>query len=155
MRALLLFLTLLSLCFADSPADNTDITKVVTKEKATNIFSIIKRVDKKHSYEFMKILIQNVDGRVHPLHTTAINVLNKIHGKSSFLELDAPQVFLGMLVKSSLYKRIKMIKVKNADIKRLLGVSQSIDYISFNDAFDFSKEIISVLKPLKTSSILQ
>ena len=54
------------------------------------------RIDKVHADAFGKLLVQNKDGRIIPLNTTASQILVKIYKKSNYDGANADQVFLGM-----------------------------------------------------------
>jgi len=54
------------------------------------------------------------------------------------LGLTHNQIILGMATKHSYWKRIKLIKVKHPEVKKLLGVSPDEKYFAFMDIFDKS-----------------
>lgn len=97
---------------------------------------IVKSVDYNHAQNFGTILAQGSDGRIKPLDTVNIDLLNKIHGSSSMFGLSHNQIILGMASKSTIWQQIDMIKVKHPKVKELLGIEKDRNYFSFADAFD-------------------
>ncbi|MDQ1340281.1 MAG: hypothetical protein QG567_1438 [Campylobacterota bacterium] len=97
---------------------------------------IVKSVDYDHAQNFGSILAQGNDGRIKPLDTINLDLLNKIHGSSTMFGLSHNQVILGMASKSTIWQQIDMIKVKHPKVKELLGIEKDENYFSFADAFD-------------------
>jgi len=89
-----------------------------------------------HSKEFAKLLIQDMGGRIKPLNSESIDILNKISGKSSLLGLNAEQIMLGMLIEPKKWQTIEMIKIKNREIKKHLKIPIKQKYVSFSQMFD-------------------
>jgi cytochrome c-type biogenesis protein CcsB len=91
-------------------------------------------LSKEHAQAFGKLLLQNKDGRIIPVNTTATEVLVKISKKSSFEGLSADQVFLGMISNPEHWKNKSMIKVGDPEIQKTLQLSGN--YASYNDFFN-------------------
>jgi len=89
-----------------------------------------------HSKEFSKLLIQDLGGRVKPLNSEALDLVNKITGKSSLYGLNSEQIVLGMLIEPKRWQKIEMIKIKNIDIKKHLKLPLDRKYVSFSQMFD-------------------
>ncbi|WP_456403276.1 cytochrome c biogenesis protein CcsA [Hydrogenimonas sp.] len=100
------------------------------------IIETVKKIDKNHAENYGSILLQGPDGRIKPIDSTAIDILNKIHGSDTMLGLTHNQIILGMAAKPSYWKRIKLIKVKHPEVKKLLGISPDEKYFAFIDIFD-------------------
>ncbi len=100
------------------------------------IIDTVKKIDKKHADNFGSILLQGPDGRIKPIDSTAIDILNKIHGSDKMLGLTHNQIILGMTAKPSYWKRIKLIKVNHPGVKKMLGMPESEKYFAFIDIFD-------------------
>ena len=88
--------------------------------------------------EFAKLLVQDYAGRIKPLSTEAGEIVNKISGTDSLYGLSAEQIVLGMNLNPALWQEIKIVKIKNGEIKKMLNLSG--DYASFRDAFDANGE---------------
>ncbi len=104
-----------------------------TKEQ---IIDYIKRVDKEYAENFSSLIIQDRGGRMKPIDTVSIDVLNKIYGKSSIFGLDHNRVFVGMITAAPYWQTIKMIKVSHPQVKALLGIDKNEKYFSFDSVFN-------------------
>ncbi|MEN8146735.1 MAG: cytochrome c biogenesis protein CcsA [Campylobacterota bacterium] len=100
------------------------------------LVSEVKKIDKGHANHFATLLVQGRDGRIKPLDTLAIDLLNKIAGKNSLYGLNYNQVVLGMATKPDAWKQIEMIKVSHPKVKEMLGLKESQKIFSYADAFD-------------------
>lgn len=85
-------------------------------------------IDKKHAENFATIQVQDFQGRIKPIHTLSLDLLRKIHGKSSFSYLDknknkktlsAAQVFIGMQYKPDSWQLLEFIKIEKKAIPLL------------------------------------
>ncbi len=139
-KASILFLALF---FVSQPAIayGGNQTEVSPKE----IIETIKKVDLDHANNFGKLIIQGADGRMKPIDTVAINVLNKLYGKTTIFGLNHNQVLLGMSYMPSYWRKIKMIKVSHPGVKKIFGISEDEKYIAFDDIFD-SKGVYKLAK---------
>ncbi len=113
-----------------------------TSLKANDLF---KKIDKTHADKFGTLLIQSSDGRIKPINTLAIDILNKLYRKTSLMGLDANQIFLSMLLFPKEWENIKVIKVTHPKLKKILGMKESEDYASLNLFFDNSRNISYIL----------
>ncbi len=100
------------------------------------IISTVKKIDKKHADHFGTILLQGPDGRIKPIDSAAIDILNKVHGSNEMLGLNHNQIVLGMTAKPTYWQRIKMIKVSHPGVKKLLQIPENEKYFAFIDIFD-------------------
>ena len=87
---------------------------------------------------FAELLVQDYMGRIKPLSTEASEIVNKISGADSLYGLSAEQMVLGMNINPAFWQELKIIKVKNAQIKKLLNLDG--DYASFRSVFDANGE---------------
>ena len=91
---------------------------------------------KSHIDALNSLLIQDeAQGRIEPFNTFASDVLRKITKKTSFNNLSAVEVLLGMSANPANWQNEPMIKVANAQLAKELGAVN--DYVSFNQLFDF------------------
>ena len=89
-------------------------------------------IDKEHAAFFGTLLVQNKDGRIIPLNTTANEVLVKIYKKNKYDGQTADQVFLGMIANPDYWQNQPMIKVSDEDVQKLLGINgQFARYLDF------------------------
>lgn len=96
-------------------------------------------VDKGHSDRFSQLVMQGNDGRFQPVHTLAYDVMHKISRKDRFAasegkEVDAVQAFLGILVNPEVWKKKKIVYIREASVKEKLGLVGS--HAAFDDFFD-------------------
>ena len=74
------------------------------------------------------------NGRTCPLNTTARDFVLKLTGKTSFGNLTAEQVLLSWNLYPEDWKDVNMIKVKNVEVRRKLGIKSNM--ACFADFFD-------------------
>lgn len=96
---------------------------------------------RKNSYEhangvFSSLLVQDYMGRIKPISTEAVEIVNKITGKSSLFGLTPEQMILGMTTNAGFWQEMKIIKLSNPSIKKVLGLSPEAEYVSFASMFD-------------------
>jgi len=71
--------------------------------------------------------------RVTPFSTVAHDFLKKIYGKDSYKGLTAEQVLLGWMMRPDAWKAEKMIKIKNGELRKDLGIEGK--YAAMEDLF--------------------
>ena len=96
----------------------------------------VKKIGLEHANHYGTMLVQTPDGRVKPLDTHAIDLINKIAGKKSLHGLNHNQIILGMASMSDAWKNIDMIKVSHPKMKEILGMNPSQKTFAYIDAFD-------------------
>lgn len=74
------------------------------------------------------------NNRVSPLNTVALDFLQKIYGRRSYKGLCAEQVVYGWLARPEVWRAEKMILIKNATLRRRLGIREG-RYASLDDLF--------------------
>lgn len=91
---------------------------------------------KAHIKALNSLLIQDeAQGRIEPFNTFASDVIRKITKKTSFNDMPAVEVLLGMSANPANWQNEPMIKVANSQLAKELGAVN--DYVSFNQLFDF------------------
>lgn len=101
--------------------------------------------DKQHAEKFGQLVVQDSGGRMKPLDTLSTEILAKIY-RGSVVEvggkkLSSNQVILGMMIKPDLYRDIKIIRTKNKNINKMLGIDEKSNYASFSDFFEDSTKM--------------
>ncbi|MGP1484935.1 MAG: cytochrome c biogenesis protein CcsA [Campylobacter sp.] len=86
--------------------------------------------------EFSTLLVQDNMGRIKPISTEAIDIINKISGVNSLFGLNSTQLILAMSVNPELWQDMKIIKINNKEIKKALNLSDDTRFVSFNFMFD-------------------
>lgn len=72
--------------------------------------------------------------RIVPLNTVAIDFMRKVYGKTSYKGLSAEQVIYGWMARPEVWKEEKMIRIKNRELRKRLGINGQ--YASMQDLFD-------------------
>jgi len=119
-----------------------------------------KDINYKHSQKLGAVLIQDYQGRIKPLNSLTIEIMNKVIRKESIYNLDANQIFISMLIYPRVWQNQAIIKIKNDKLKQFLGVDKNTKYIRFNDLFskfntyklEEQLEIINKKKPSQRST---
>ncbi len=91
---------------------------------------------KEHAQNFAQIYVQDYNGRIKPMGTQSLDILHKMSSKSSMYGLDASQIMLGILASPLKWEKVKLIKIKNKEIKKILKIDEKEKYISFSQVFD-------------------
>lgn len=90
-----------------------------------------------HAASFGDLMVIDQKGRIKPINTLSSEILRKVVRKSEFLGLNPNQVFLGMHADPATWQNIPMIKVKDTQLKRILGIRDS--RAAYNNFFDQTK----------------
>ena len=95
----------------------------------------IESYDNVHAQNFGKLVAQDHQGRMKPVDTVAHEVVAKITGRTSVLNLDATQVLLGMITQPETYQSVPMIKIGHKKIAIELGLDEDVKFAKFSDFF--------------------
>lgn len=96
----------------------------------------LKRYDATHADRFGGILVQSRDGRIKPIDTVSTEVLNKVHGSSTFKGMSANQVTLSMMASPKEWQGLPLIKVFHPELKKIIGIGADQKHAAFNDFFE-------------------
>jgi len=102
----------------------------------TQYLENFKTNSKVHSRMFSSLLVQDYNGRIKPMSTEALDILHKMASTDSLYGLNATQIMLGILADSRTWENVKIIKIKNKKIKKILGLAENTKYISFAEIFN-------------------
>jgi cytochrome c-type biogenesis protein CcsB len=69
------------------------------------------RTDRSHADSFGRLLVQNIDGRIEPVNTLALEILRKLYHKDKFYTLNANQFFLSVSTLPFDWVNVPLIKV--------------------------------------------
>ena len=103
---------------------------------SSQLIESVKNIDAKHAEHYGTLLVQSRDGRIKPLDTYAMELLNKISSTDSMFGLSHNQIVLGMATNPDAWKQIDMIKTSHPKVKELLGMQSSQKRFSYADVFD-------------------
>jgi hypothetical protein len=127
---------------------------IFTTQNAFPDENIILNIDKNHSEKLGALIIQDYQGRIKPLNSLATEIINKISKKDEIKGLDANQFFLSMLLYPEVWKTIPIYKVKDENIKNLLGIEKNQSLFSFNDIYsdDGNYKLLEALESANAKS---
>lgn len=74
-------------------------------------FAATVHVDAAHAESFGRLLVQNIDGRIEPVNTMALEILRKLYHKDKFYQLNANQFFLSVSTLPFDWVNVPLIKV--------------------------------------------
>lgn len=83
-------------------------------------FAAALKIDATHADKFGHLLVQNIDGRIEPVNTMALEILRKLHGKDRFYNLNANQFFLSMSTSPFSWINVPIFKVSTKGGKDIL-----------------------------------
>jgi cytochrome c-type biogenesis protein CcsB len=95
--------------------------------------------------KFGHLIVQAGMGRMKPIDTLSMEILNKISRKSSFMGMNHNQVILGMMSHPDIWRNIKMIKIKTPKLKKFLGISKDRKYVAFSELFEQDNYKLKIL----------
>ena len=102
-----------------------------------------KTESKSTAEEFSKLVTQSSNGRMKPLSTLNLEIIQKLSGKSTLLDMNADQLVLGMITRPDIWSELKVIKIKTPKLKKFLGVDENEKYIAFSEVFKDGKYLLS------------
>lgn len=83
------------------------------------------KIDPAHADDFGRLLVQNIDGRIEPVNTMALEILRKLFHKDKFYTLSANQFFLSISTSPFDWVNVPIIKVGNKSGPGLLSVAKA------------------------------
>nr|WP_294874407.1 cytochrome c biogenesis protein CcsA [uncultured Pedobacter sp.] len=83
-------------------------------------FASSVKIDETHADKFGHLLVQNIDGRIEPVNTMALEILRKLHRKDRFYTLNANQFFLSISTMPFNWINVPLIKVNTKGGPELL-----------------------------------
>ena len=110
---------------------NLEAKEEITKHD----LELIKNINKEHSKKLGAVLIQDYQGRIKPINSLAIEIMNKVIRKDSLYGLDANQLFISMMINPRVWQKIPIVKVKDKGVKKLLGIDKNAKHFAFNDVY--------------------
>ncbi|MBT8243863.1 MAG: cytochrome c biogenesis protein CcsA [Winogradskyella sp.] len=121
-----------------SANDGHDHSMELQKQQIDSILKV-NITPKKHADKFAKMVIQDISGRMMPMHTFASEILRKLSKKDTYEDFSATQVFLSMQESPQLWSNtpvIYMRRMETDSIKKIIGIDKSVKYARFVDFFD-------------------
>ncbi|HRD53172.1 MAG TPA: cytochrome c biogenesis protein CcsA, partial [Flavobacteriales bacterium] len=107
----------------------------LSAQKVIDATSSAHVVSAAHAERFSRIIVQDHNGRMKPMHTLSREVMRKVYRKERINGLNADQVLLGMFANSAEWVDVPMVKLgEHPETHRLLGVPGPL--ASYQDFFD-------------------
>ncbi|WP_258238821.1 cytochrome c biogenesis protein CcsA [Arcobacter sp. CECT 8985] len=119
----------------DAKAIETQSIAISSQDTVMNYLNAFKKDSKVTADKFAQLVTQSGMGRMKPIDSLNDEILHKISSRGSMFGMDANQIVLGMLTNPSVWRNIRMIKIKTPKLKKLLGIDVSRKYIAFSDVF--------------------
>lgn len=104
--------------------------------------SKLNNIDLDHANHYGTILVQGYDGRIKPLDTLAIDLVNKVSGRDSMFGMNHNQVILAMSSNPMAWKQVEMIKVSHPKLKKILGLKEDQKLFKYASVFNEYGEYI-------------
>ena len=107
------------------------------KADTTDALELFRKNSLEHANgAFSALLVQDYAGRIKPISTEAVEIIHKITGTGSLFGLSPEQMILGMSSNAALWQEQPIVKLSNASIKKVLGLTPETEYVSFASMFD-------------------
>lgn len=91
-------------------------------------------VSAEHASIFSRLVVQDIKGRMKPMHTLSREILRKVSRTEQIENFTADQVLLSLFADSKNWYGVPMIKLgKHPDVQKLIGVSGK--YAAYRDFF--------------------
>ena len=110
----------------------------VPQESLEDYINHLKTDDgyKKLAKKFGTLVTQSSGGRMQPVDSMNLQIVQKLTRKSSFMGMDHNQIVLGMFTRPEVWRFVDMIKISTPKLKQELGYPVNKEYIPFADLFD-------------------
>ncbi len=93
-------------------------------------------IDLDHADKFSRLLMQDVEGRMKPLHTFASEFLRKVHHKNKYKDLNPEQVLLSIMYHSGYWQQTPFIYINRNNEKLKGKLKAEGNYAAFINFFD-------------------
>ena len=93
-------------------------------------------IDEEHADKFSRLLMQDVEGRMKPLHTFASEFLRKVHHKTTYKDLNSEQVLLSIMYHSGYWQQTPFIYINRNNEKLKSKLKAEGNYAAFSSFFD-------------------
>ena len=121
-------------------SDNTTVDEhaehVPSQEEIDALIKNISGKMQAHSEIAGRLLVQDMQGRIKPLDTLAMDMVHKLLRKDDFKGMNHVEIFLGMMMYYDYFQHIKMFPTSSEELREKLGTPKDEKYVSFADAYD-------------------
>jgi len=100
-----------------------------------NIAPSVSQISEVHADYFSQVVVQDVRGRMKPMHTLTRELMRKVSGSEHWNDLNADQAILGMYANPQEWYGIPLIKIgRNEELRKLLEIQGK--HLAYRDAFN-------------------
>lgn len=125
---------------SDNAAADEHTTHVPSQEDIDGLIKNISENMQAHSEKAGRLLVQDMQGRIKPLDTLAMDMVHKLIRKDSLKGMNHVEIFLGMMMYYDYFQHIKMFSTSSEELREKLGTPKNEKYVSFADAYDENGE---------------
>ncbi len=125
---------------SDNTAADEHTTHVPSQEDIDGLIKNISENMQAHSEKAGRLLVQDMQGRIKPLDTLAMDMVHKLIRKDSLKGMNHVEIFLGMMMYYDYFQHIKMFSTSSEELREKLGTPKNEKYVSFADAYDENGE---------------
>lgn len=99
-----------------------------------------------HAEKFSRVIVQDIQGRMKPMHTLSREAMRKLHGTESYRSYNADQLMLSMYANPSQWYSVPFIKVgRHEKLRNMLGIEGKYaaykDFFNKDGSYRFSNEV--------------
>jgi cytochrome c-type biogenesis protein CcsB len=123
-----------SLFANEVPSQETQILNYLNKHQSES---------KATAENFSKLVTQSAGGRMKPLASLNLEIIQKLSGKATLFGMNSDQLVLGMLTRPDIWSELKVIKIKTPKLKKFLGVDENEKFIAFAEVFKNGKYLLA------------
>ena len=132
-----------SLMANEEPANASNINESTQTNQILEYLNGFKNDSKVTSENFAKLVTQSTGGRMKPLSSLNMEIIQKLSGKATLFGMNSDQLVLGMLTRPDIWSDLKVIKIKTPKLKKFLGIDENEKYIAFSEVFKDGKYLLS------------
>ena len=138
-----LFLFSANSLFAQENTNSSNVDELSQNKQILEYLNKFKIESKESAEKFSKLVTQSSNGRMKPLSTLNLEIIQKLSGKSTLLDMNPDQLILGMITRPDIWSELKVIKIKTPKLKKFLGVDENEKYIAFSEVCKDGKYLLS------------
>jgi len=132
-----------SLMANEETANSSNINELAQTNQILEYLNKFKDESKYTAENFAKLVTQSSGGRMKPLSSLNMEIIQKLSGKATLFGMNSDQLVLGMLTRPDIWSDLKVIKIKTPKLKKFLGIDENEKYIAFSEVFKDGKYLLS------------
>ena len=132
-----------SLLANEEGANSSNINELAQTNQILEYLNKFKNESTYTAENFAKLVTQSSNGRMKPLSSLNMEIIQKLSGKATLFGMNSDQLVLGMLTRPDIWSDLKVIKIKTPKLKKFLGIDENEKYIAFSEVFKDGKYLLS------------